>query len=137
MQKFFTTWYEKHFVPTITEELDSLMTYTEPFLPRCYHQLPEEGQKRFNILKERYEIMGALVMTSFSTYFRFLNSNALIPKLPLGDMNKSVISNKIPLDIINISGYTEFLDKVLAYGKQGIREFAQLREEFGLSPEED
>ncbi|PSR51887.1 hypothetical protein AHMF7605_28665 [Adhaeribacter arboris] len=133
--KFFESWFEKFFIFKITKELDPLMTYTEPILPMWFPLMSLEDKQNYYSLKEKYDVIGYIIMVHFSTYSRMLVKKD-IPKLPLIELIKEdteEIEKRIPKDILTEVGYREFLDKIIAFGKVGITSFRELRDKYSKS----
>lgn len=122
-ETFETTWYEHFFYPQITERLDSLFSFTEPFLPRWFDTLSEQQQREFIELKERYQELGWVLMT-FTTYSRMVRKDAN-RSLPLTKHLhvSSTLPNNVPADILDASTPREFLDRVLPFGESIIKQF--------------
>ena len=130
--KYFDTWMDAYFFKKITDELDPLMTYTEPLLPRWYGSMSTGDQTAYQKLKGKYDVIGLIAMGLFSTYSRSFSQRD-IPKLPLSTLLPSEAdTSMIPSDIFNETGYTEFLDKFIAFGKVAIAEFRLLRDKYKL-----
>lgn len=129
--KFFESWFENFFITKMTTELDPLMTYTEPILPRWFSKMTSEDKATYYSLKEEYDVMGYITMVLFSTYSRSLVKRD-IPKLPLIELVKdpAQIETKIPADILNEKGYKEFLNKAIKFGQVGISKFRLLRDNY-------
>ena len=132
-EKFIETWFERYFVPTITEKLDPLMSYTEPLLPRWYEGMTDEDKQGFYQLKDKYDAIAIIVMTSFSKYSRILSGNDKERiRLPLIERidPASIPRINIPEEILNEVGYWEFLQKTIAFGEGGIAAFRRLRNKY-------
>jgi len=126
-ETFEATWYEHHFYPTITERLDALFSYTEPFFPRWFGNLSEELQAEFIALKERYQELGWLLFT-FTTYSRMVRTNA-DRSLPLIKHlhESSSLTASVPPEILNASAPREFLELVIPFGEELIQQFRAFR----------
>lgn len=129
--KFFESWFENFFIVKMTNELDPLMTYTEPILPRWFSKMSSEDKTTYYSLKDEYDVMGYITMGLFSTYSRSLIKRD-IPKLPLIELVKdpTQVEKKVPADILNEKGYKEFLAKTIEFGKAGISKFRLLRDKY-------
>ncbi len=137
-EMFFESWFEEFFIVKMTNELDPLMTYTEPILPRWFNNMSSEDKAKYYSLKEDYDAMGYIIMVLFSTYSRTLVKRD-IPKLPLIELVKdpSEIEKKIPADILNERGYKEFLTKTIEFGTIAIAKFRELRDKYKDATTED
>src|SRR5579862_2819992 len=137
---FEKSWLENHFSPYLTKRLDALLTYTEPLVPKWFHDLPEEDQKAFLSLKEKYDLFGWFMM-DLTTYNRMLIKRGF-PKLPLAthkDTNEKPSSMPyemmlkfVPRNITKARGYRELLDLCIAYGEQVTLEFRAIRDKHGF-----
>ena len=136
--KFFESWFENFFTVKITNELDPLMTYTEPILPIWFDKMSSDDKAKYYSLKDEYDVLGYPIMVLFSTYSRTFKKN-VIPKLPLIDLikNPEEAEGKIPADILNEGGYKEFLNKVIDFGKIGISKFRELGQKYNISTEDE
>jgi hypothetical protein len=119
---FERTWLHRFFVPVMTDELDALFTYTEPLLPRWYHELDDEAQRRYLALREEHAPLGMLLVVLFSSYSRFLDRE--LPALPL---RGNVPDDGIPADMLDARAYREFLGAALVEGRKAIAEFRALK----------
>jgi restriction system protein len=129
--KFFESWFEEFFIVKMTNGLDPLLSYTEPILPRWFNDMSSEDKAKYYSLKDEYDILGYIIMVLFSAFSRTLVKRE-IPKLPLIDLVKdpSQIEKKIPADILNETGYKEFLAKTIEFGKIAIAKFRELRDKY-------
>lgn len=127
--KFELSWYESYFSPQITERLDPILSYSEPFLPAWWGQLTEAQQQHYLHLKKRYDEFGWLVMT-FTTYHRMLRATEPIPRLPIIDQlhTNSPLLTKLPDGLLRHTTYREFFDEAIAFGTHAIAEFEVLRD---------
>ena len=128
--RFFESWYDNYFVPTITEELDPIFTYSEPILPKWFPKMSEKDKERFLKLKEKYDVFGWTMM-SFSSYCRMLDREKT-PTLPLRERLNFTehTCGKIPDDILDECHYNEFLEKAISFGENAIAEFREFRDEY-------
>ncbi len=126
-ETFEATWYEHHFYPTITERLDALFSYTEPFLPRWFDGLSDKQRDEFIALKERYQELGWVLMT-FTTYSRMVRKDA-DGSLPLAKHlhESSSLPKSVPPEILNATTPREFLELVLPFGEELIQRFGAFR----------
>jgi hypothetical protein len=129
--KFFESWFESFFTETITKELDPLMSYTEPILPKWFPLLSPEDKRSYYSLKDKYDALGIIVLVLFSTYSRSMIKRD-IPKLPLIDniTDPNKIDGKIPEKILKEKGYREFLEEITKFGQQGIKEFREIKNKY-------
>jgi restriction system protein len=134
---FFESWYEEYFAPEITKRLDPLLTYSEPILPKWFEKMTQEDKDEYFALKDKYDLFGWIIM-SFTTYVRML-SKEKIPLLPLSERvneNKDVTS-RIPSEILNETGYLEFLEKCSEFGSIAISEFRTFRDKYSETETDD
>lgn len=143
--QFEPAWLEYQFAPVITKQLDPIMTYTEPLMPRWIDQVPEEDAQLFFSLREKYVAFGWLMM-SCTTYAQQMNPGKY-PQLPLRESFKNKASKLKPEQIewamrglpdalLDAQGYREFLEISLEYGIQGTAEFREIRDRNSLAAEE-
>lgn len=125
---FCETWLEQYLSPKITKELDPMLEYTEPLVPTWFTKVPDHEVEVLRNLREKYIPFGMLMMM-FTPYSAFLRATGF-PKLPLRDRLKrdSLSFDKIPSEILDATGYREFLDACMEYGLKGISEFKAVRE---------
>jgi len=125
---FFETWFENHLIPTVTEDLDPLMTYSEPFFPKWFDQMSPSDKKHYVELKEEYDAFGIVMMSLFTPYKKMLGDKE-IPELPLRSRLKFTDSGSPPIPdrILDATGYREFLNMSLKYGQEAIRRFRELQ----------
>lgn len=125
---FELSWYESYFSPEIAERLDSLLSYTEPFLPAWWDKLNEAQQQQYLQLKEKYDEFGVLVMT-FTPYHRMLRQDQPITPLPVINHlpANSPLIKKLPETLLRQETYREFLDEAIAFGTDAIAQFHALR----------
>ena len=125
---FCDSWLEQYLSPVITKELDPILGYTEPLVQRWMCKIPDHEVKIVKALREKYFAFGVLVM-EFTTYSTFLRSKGF-PTLPLSESLPNLTENEgeIPKEILEATGYREFLQESLRFGKQGIREFKEVRD---------
>lgn len=124
---FEPSWLENCFTPVITARLDPLMSYSEPFLPQWFPELPEADQAEFITLKEKFDPLGwfAMSMASYSRMFR----QGSYPPLPLKDIpDPTGKFHGLPSEVLNATGYRELLDACLGIGEPAIAEFRAIRD---------
>lgn len=127
-KEFFDSWYDSHLPKTIANELDGLMTYSEPILPKWFSKMNDEDKERFIDYKQKYDAFGA-VMLSLGPWTRMINKD--IPTLPLIDrLTPGAERNTIPEDILKETHYREFLEKSLVHGKHALSLFRELRDKY-------
>ena len=126
--EFERSWYLKFFSPGIAEELDPLLTYTEPLLPAWFGQLAEEDKERYLALREKYEAFGLLVM-SLTPLYRMLQRDPQIPTLPIVEHipKDSPLRREVPTEILTARGYRELYDSAVAFGGVAIAAFRAIR----------
>ena len=91
-------------------------------------EIPNHEVKIVKVLREKYFAFGVLVM-AFTTYSTFLRSKGF-PTLPVSESfpNLTDYESVIPKEILKATGYREFLQASLKFGKQGIREFQEVKD---------
>lgn len=127
---FFESWYEAFFSPEMAKQLDPLLSYTEPFLPRWFENLTEEDKNSYIALRDKYDLFGRIVM-SFTPIPRVFGKTS-IPTLPLIERigNDKEITDRIPLEILNEVGYKEFQERCFEFGEKAISEFRYYRDKY-------
>lgn len=131
-EEYKETWIKNYFIPTITNKLDPLFTYTEPLGPAWYPSLTDNEKRSFLALDDKYESFG-ITMFMLSSWGPMAFYGDRYIDLPLiGHLERNsrtdIKSFKIPKDILEETGYREFLDKVLSYGEMAISEYRSLRD---------
>lgn len=127
---FFESWYGSYFSLQIAKRLDPLLSYIEPILPKWFEKMSEVDRDAYFALKDKYDAFGWIIM-SFTPYARMVTKDT-IPTLPLFDRfkeDKEVIE-RIPTEILNESGYKEFLEKCCEFGDSAISEFRQYKDKY-------
>jgi len=126
---FCKTWLEQYLSPEITEELDPILGYTEPLVPTWFTKVPDNEVEILKELREKYIPFGML-MAMFTPYSLSFLRGTGFPKLPLRDRLKrdSLSLDKIPSEILDATGYREFLEVCMEYGLKGISEFKAVKE---------
>ena len=127
--QFELTWYDEYFSPQIAEQLDPILTYTEPLAPKWFIDLPENEKKNYVDLKKKYDHFGWMIM-SFTPYARMLGRSEPRPTLPIIDRvsEKEKALNTIPREILEAKGYREFFDLCLNHGIPAIQQFRDIRD---------
>jgi len=125
--QFCASWLENYFSPKLTQQLDPLLGYTEPLVQKWMCQVPDEEIEKIKYLREKYLYFGILIM-SFTTYSTYFQKN-VFPSLPIAQCEKftTELKEKLPASILNITGYKEFFDVALEYGKIAISEFQEIK----------
>lgn len=125
-EEFEQNWVNHFLLPFIADRLDPLLTYTEPLLPRAFHELTEPEKKEFLALKDKYDIFGVLMMI-FTPYMQMLGEKKL-PQLPLRDhLNPQAPGfDAIPIGVLDSAGYREFLAAAVEYGDAAIAQFRRI-----------
>ncbi len=125
---FCNSWLEQYLSPLITKELDPILDYTEPLVRQWMCEVPDHEVPIIKVLREKYFAFGVLIM-AFTTYSSFLSSKGF-PKLPLSESWPKLkeYGSNIPKEILEATGYREFLHESIKLGKQGIGEFKEIRD---------
>lgn len=128
-EQFEETWYDEYFSPQIAEQLDPILTYTEPLAPKWFIDLPEFEKKNYVALKQKYDHFGWMIM-SFTPYARMLGRTDPRPTLPIIDRicDLKVILDTIPREILEAKGYREFFNLCLKHGIPAIEQFREIRD---------
>jgi hypothetical protein len=124
---FENLWYQKYFTVRITDELDPLLIYTEPYTPEWYFGLSESEKVTFLALKHEYAALGWLV-ASLTRYGRIFRTGQM-PRLPIADhlvVHESTMQ-RIPASVLEAVGFQELLAAILEHGQQAIEEFHEIR----------
>jgi|SRR5665648_7661 len=127
---FFESWYEAYFSPQIANRLDPILTYSEPILPKWFEKMTQDDKDSYFMLKDKYDVFGWIIMM-FTPYARMLTKST-IPSLPIFDRIKEnkEVTDRIPIEILNETGYEEFLEKCCEFGDKAISEFRQFRDKY-------
>jgi restriction system protein len=122
------TWYDEYFSPKIAEDLDPLLTYSEPILPRWFDNLPDKDKKEFFSLKSEYDKLGWLIM-SFTPYVRMIDKTPY-PTLPVRGRlaTRPEVPVTIPDDILDCESYREFYERCMEVGHLAIKKFRAIRD---------
>lgn len=123
-REFEPTWLESHYSPTLTRELDPLLTYTEPLAPAWFPNLSEGEKAEYLALVEAYWPLGHLVM-QFSTYSRMLRGHEPLPVLPVRQWTKQPPG--LSDDVLDAVGYADLEQILLRRGRAAIVEFRVYR----------
>lgn len=125
---FCDSWLEQYLSPVITKELDPILGYTEPMIQKWMNEIPDNEVQIVNALREKYLAFGIMVM-AFTPYSSFLRAKGFY-KLPLSENWPELTKNygAVPKAILEAKGYREFLEESLKFGKQGIKEFKEVRD---------
>jgi restriction system protein len=122
--EFEVTWLKQYFTPTITEELDALMSYTEPFAPAWFGKLTDEDKQAYSDLVEAHSSLGILAM-QFSKYHRMIRDEAHAT-LPLRDCDETI--EGLPDDVLDATGYADLLQIIVQRGHDVVEQFRDYRE---------
>lgn len=122
---FEPTWLDAHFTPTLTEELDPLMSYTEPLAPAWFEALTEADQQAMVGLVRQHAALGVLVMR-LSTYGR-MAAGGNVPPLPIRGWAGEENLNALPDDVQDAQGYADLAAILLSRGRDAIAEFRVFR----------
>ncbi|MFH5884006.1 restriction endonuclease [Halalkalibaculum sp. DA3122] len=122
--EFIETWLEEFLSPILQDELDPILSYTEPLVPTWFTQVPDHEVQTLRELRERYMPFGMLIMT-FMPYADFMREDGF-PELPLRQHMAENIE-MIPDPILDAVGYREFMNHAIEYGTQAIEEFREVR----------
>jgi len=127
--EFCSSWIENYFIPTITEELDLLLGYTEPLVQKWMCEVPDHEIEIIKSLREKYLAFSMIVM-SCTSYVQIFSKKDRFPSLPLSQDEKFTQEalEAIPIEIKDAIGYREFLNECIKFGQQGINEFREVRE---------
>lgn len=126
---FLETWFENFFTNTVATELDGLMTYSEPFLPKWFDNMEESDKDKYINYKQRFDVFG-MVMQSFGPWLRMLRKEE-IPSLPLIErLAPASERDTIPEHILNERYYREFLEASLEYGHYALGLYRELRDKY-------
>ena len=130
--QFCQTWLENYLSPTITKRMDRLVGFTEPLVETWMCAIPDEDVEVVKALRTKYQEVGALAM-SLSTYGHLFMQRAF-PVLPIRSQMdaKGYARGDIPEGILDATAYREFLEHMINYGDQGVREFQAVRERNGV-----
>lgn len=126
LTEFEATWLSAYLVPTVTEELDPLMTYVEPLAPAWWGKLNEADQAAYMQAYERYGPLGYLAM-SMSRWTRMMD-NRKLPALPLRENAQGDRVRGLPDDVLDAVGYRELLEAMLLHGRAAIEHFRVFRD---------
>jgi hypothetical protein len=130
--QFCSPWLEHYFSPTVTERLDSLVGFTEPFVQRWMCEIPDAEVEVVKALRDRYLALGALVML-FAPYSAFALSEKVkgdrFPNLPIRKHWRASdeTKNSLQSEILDAAGYRELLSAMLSVGEKGIAEFLAVK----------
>jgi restriction system protein len=129
---FCDSWLDQYLSPVMTKDLDLILDYTEPLVQEWMCEVPDHEIPLIKALRKKYFAFGVLVM-AFTPYSSFLRANGY-PKLPLSKnwQQLNTAESGIPKDILEATGYREFLHESLKFGKQGIKEFKEIRDRNNL-----
>ncbi len=131
-KSFCDSWLDQYLCPLITKELDPILGYTEPLVQDWMCKVPDHEVPLIKALREKYFAFAVLVM-AFTTYSVFMRRTGF-PKLPLSEnwQELNVAESCIPREILEATGYREFLHASLNFGKQGAIEFKKIKDRNNL-----
>lgn len=135
--EFCNSWLENYLIPTITKELEEFFDNTEPLLNDWMVKLPKDELKEVESLRAKYFPTSMLLGISFTTYGQIVKNqggNISVPSLPLAKNKKlkQELLDSVPDKIKYATGYKEFLEECLKFGKEGISEFRKIRKRNGV-----
>lgn len=123
---FEARWLKRHFIPTVTERLDPIVTYVEPGEPNWARGLPSEFQEEVAVLKLKYSGLAILAMLT-SEYG--IMAGETIPKLPLSEHWTPKLVKMLPPKIVNALAYRELLDAMIQMSENGVSEFLRIKKQ--------
>jgi restriction system protein len=126
-EAFQATWIEAYMIPQVTEQLDPLLSYVEPLLPKWYSLLSSDDKADFDNLKHQYIGLGAIAMI-FTSYMQTLGTS--IRALPLSSRDAGY--DYLPRDVADATGYRDLFALILRYGEEAISKFRVLRDRTGF-----
>jgi len=124
---FEQSWLANYFSPYITKKLDPLLTFSEPFAPSWFPELPKQDKAEFLALKDENDLLGVFVM-SLTIYPRKLRSQEY-PKLPLRSLpDPDGRFSTFSAEIMDARGYRELLESLVRTGEGIIRQYRAIRD---------
>ena len=125
---FNESWLENYFSPTVTEELDRLMGFTEPLVQPWMCKIPDKDVEIVKTLRDKYLPLCVLAM-GFSTYMGMINKREF-PELPIrGRFNDRYKEGAwLPDEVLDATGYRELLNSMVKHGTEGEHGFLAVRE---------
>jgi len=123
---FADKWYNKFMRNKLDNEVKPLFEYTEPFNSRIFRKadgLPEEAQKKFGQLRNKYTSLTFLALDFCGDLW---GENTNPPQLPLKkQINPVYAPNEanLPDDLLKAVSLRELLDLFLKYIREGIADF--------------
>ncbi len=124
LKLFEKKWLKQHFVPSITHELDQIVTLMEPREPDWLYGLPEQFQDDVADFKLKYAGLAALAMTT-SKYG--MMAGETIPDLPLSDNWAPSLTGSLSSEIVDAKGYRELLDAMIQMSEDAISELLSIK----------
>jgi hypothetical protein len=143
-KQFCQTWLDNYLCPVVTQELDSLFSYTEPLVPHWFCNVREDDVTVLRKLRDQYVPFGAVMMLFHRVVHFGLDhkTGGAYPPLPIRTswekcQSLLAISSATdpcnpPNELLDAVGYADFLDCALAYGKKAISEFKAVKNRNGL-----
>lgn len=134
-------WYERFFLPYVSDSVDALVEYTEPINSRIFGKadsLTDKRKKQFVNLRKQYAGLGLLCMlfrVKALGVMRFVLDDRLrgdpalsLPQLPLRDAfsEKASSSLNIPDTVLDATHLRELLQAVVDSASQAIEEFDEV-----------
>jgi restriction system protein len=121
-------WFERYFLPTLTENTDALIEYTEPINTRISRKadaLPADRLEQFWRLREKYLNLSAVVILCQAPAFRLLEDVEVRNRLPLRSHVKGLIESgsKLPDSILDAPSLRSILEAILDEAAVAIAEF--------------
>lgn len=118
---FEETWIDAHLIPTITDRLDPLFSYTEPLVPGAFRDINEAAMECLAEMRQHHGPSGWLMML-FTPYAQSALRTG-VPSLPLRSRASDELIATAPAAVLDASGYREFFSAALDHGEALIKEF--------------
>jgi len=128
--EFEETWIHAYLRPTLDARLERLIRYTEPFVPRKFMEVDDEGVRRIRELLDRHEAFATLLLR-FSVFGEDFFKGIL--DLPLRTFWPEM-AGKVPDEILDACAYREFLEAAIAHGEAAITDFHEALRAGGVEP---
>jgi len=129
-EMFSELWFQKYFEPTLREEVDPLLEYTEPINSRIFKKadrLTEVQRTKFKELRETYQPL-AMIFTPIA-YQSLMREGRPGIELPLSNRFSSYPNPMIPdalSPLIEAEALRQFLDISISFAKKAIAEFDEV-----------
>ena len=126
--EFCSTWIANHLSPTISTELEPIISNTGPIVPTWFTHVPDNEVPALRSLRDKYMPFGSFIML-FTQSAHSWNPNG-IPNLPVRNKVRTAFSDSsaIPDAIMDAIGYRDFLGLVMEYGRTAIAEFDAVKQ---------